>query len=177
MERSISCRRGRTPPQRDSEPNALFRNQAGTFHLFSELAGTADRGFAQGITVGDINEDGFPDILVLNYGPNTLLVNSDGTFSDQTQLLSKNPDEWSTSGAIADIDGDGLSDAIVLNYCSGMEPVTVTCPMPDSVFGRAGPVKFKASLDRFYQTTNNGILEDVTNRWGGQPSVMEEDLE
>ena len=24
---------GGTPPQRDSEPNALFRNQAGTFHL------------------------------------------------------------------------------------------------------------------------------------------------
>ena len=96
---------GGTPPQRDSEPNALFRNQAGTFHLFSELANTADRGFAQGITVGDINEDGFPDILVLNYGPNTLLVNNgDGTFSDQTQLLSENPDEWSTSGAIADID-------------------------------------------------------------------------
>lgn len=165
---------GGTPPQRDSEPNALFRNQAGTFHLFSELANTADRGFAQGITVGDINEDGFPDILVLNYGPNTLLVNNgDGTFSDQTQLLSENPDEWSTSGAIADIDGDGLTDAIVLNYCSGMEPVTVTCPMPDSeVFRSCSPVKFKASLDRFYQTTNNGILEDVTNRWGGQPSVI-----
>ena len=99
--------------------------------------------------------------------------NGDGTFSDQTQLLSENPDEWSTSGAIADIDGDGLNDAIVLNYCSGMEPVTVTCPMPDSeVFRSCSPVKFKASLDRFYQTTNNGILEDVTNRWGGQPSVI-----
>ena len=54
-----------------------------------------------------------------------------------------------------------------------MEPVTVTCPMPDSeVFRACSPVKFKASLDRFYQTTNNGILEDVTNRWGGQPSVI-----
>ena len=76
---------GGTPPARDSEPNGLFRNVVGSFIDVTVVTETGDRGFGQGVAVGDLNEDGFADLLVLNYGPNRLLINQgDGTFSDQT---------------------------------------------------------------------------------------------
>ena len=162
-----------TPPAKDSSPNAIFRNLSGMFRDQTNAAAVGDRGFTQGVAVGDINEDGFPDVLVLNYGPNTLLINNgDGTFSDQTGKLNTNESNWSTSGAIADLDGDGLSDLVVLNYCDGLDPVKVNCPMPDSKISRScSPVKFPAALDRFYQTQADGRLTDRTDSWKGEPSI------
>ena len=163
-----------TPPAKDSSPNAIFRNLSGIFRDHTKAAAVGDRGFTQGIAVGDINEDGFPDLLVLNYGPNSLFINNgDGSFSDQTTRFSSNDSTWSTSGAIADLDGDGLSDLVVLNYCDGLEPAHVTCPMPDSNISRScSPVKFPAALDQFYQTQPDGDLIDQTEKWDGQPSVI-----
>ena len=162
-----------TPPAKDSLPNAMFRNENGHFRDHASNAQLDDRGFAQGIAVGDVNEDGFPDILVLNYGPNTLFINNgDGSFSDATLKLVANPPQWSTSGAMADLDGDGLSDLVIVNYCDGLDPVHVNCPMPNSDISRScSPVKFKAATDCFYQATTDGQLIDQTNQWKGQPSI------
>ena len=162
------------PPRKDSKPNALFRNQLGHFTECSLASNSDERGFTQGIAVGDINEDGFPDLLILNYGPNTLLVNNgDGTFSDRTQLLDINEPQWSTSGAIADLNGDGLNDIAIVNYCDGTEPVTVTCPMPESdVFRSCSPVKFAAAADYFYQAQADGRLKDCTKTWKAKPTVL-----
>ncbi len=79
---------GGTPPNRDSEPNALFINHEGKFQQVTEQAAVVDTSFGQGIAVGDVNEDGFADCLLLNYGPNRLLINQgDGTFKDQSSLI------------------------------------------------------------------------------------------
>ncbi len=76
---------GGTPPAKDSADNALMRNLEGRFLNVTADSDTNDRGFGQGVAVGDVNEDGFPDLLVLNYGPNVLMINNgDGTFRDQT---------------------------------------------------------------------------------------------
>ena len=153
---------GGTPPEQDSAPNELFRNLGGTFSAVGENARVDDRGFGQGIAVGDINEDGFADLLVLNYGPNRLLVNQgDGTFVD-ARLPSEAYDEWSTSGAIADIDGDGLSDLFLVNYCSGLGPVIQSCQATCS------PMVFPAVKDRVVQGTREGDLLDVSTTWLGE---------
>ena len=129
---------------RDSAANALMRNLAGKFSDVTANSGSGDTGFGQGVAVGDVNEDGFPDLLVLNYGPNVLLVNNgDGTFTDASDRLGENGNDWSTSAAIADLDGDGISDLVIVNYCAGLEPVTTTCPMKDSdVFRSCTPMMF-----------------------------------
>ncbi|MEO1529609.1 MAG: FG-GAP-like repeat-containing protein, partial [Planctomycetota bacterium] len=81
---------GGTPPEQDSAPNALFRNLGGRFVNIGGEASVQDHGFGQGIAVGDINEDGFADLLVLNYGPNRLFLNrGDGTFGDARLLPSE----------------------------------------------------------------------------------------
>ncbi len=165
---------GGTPPKRDSEPNALFRNLGGAFADVTASAAVGDTGFGQGVAVGDVNEDGFPDLLVLNYGANTLLINNgDGTFVDASDRLGANPQDWSTSAAIADLDGDGFSDIAIVNYCAGFEPVTRPCPMKGTEVVRScTPVKFEAAPDLFLQGTPAAGLVDQTEAWGAEPAVL-----
>jgi len=165
---------GGNPSKQDSDENALMRNLNGVFQSVSKVSATNDRGYGQGVAVGDVNEDGFPDLLVLNYGPNKLFVNNgDGTFSDASGKLTVNDDDWSTSAAIADIDGDGLSDMIVTNYCAGLEPSTTACPMKNSEVARScSPMVFKARTDLFLKSTESGNLVDRTQQWECLPDVV-----
>ena len=160
---------GGTPPERDSQPNQLFRNLEGNFSPIGNASSVDDTGFGQGVAIGDLNEDGFADLLVLNYGPNRLYINQgDGTFRDASNQLPTEPhDEWSSSGAIADVDGDGLSDFFIANYCSGLGPVTQTCHAK----GTCSPMAFPAAKDRIVKSTPDGELTDVSQDWlGDQPS-------
>ena len=165
---------GGTPPKKDSAANALMRNLAGKFSDVTTGSAAGDTGFGQGVAVGDVNEDGFPDLLVLNYGPNSLWVNNgDGTFSDASERLENNGDVWSTSAAIADLDGDAISDLVIVNYCAGLEPITFTCPMKDTgVLNSCTPMTFPAASDVFLQGSRSGILHDRTDAWEAKPSVV-----
>ncbi|OYP38260.1 FG-GAP-like repeat-containing protein [Rhodopirellula sp. MGV] len=159
---------GGTPPNRDSEANELFRNLGGEFVACGNQCLADDRGFGQGVAIGDVNEDGFPDVLVLNYGPNRLFVNQgDGTFYESDKLLPPEPDdEWSSSAAIADLDGDGLNDIVIVNYCDTLGPVTVGCPVTGMDFMRScSPMKFAARDDRFLHANGDGTFVDVSSKW------------
>ena len=57
------------PMKSNSHANQLYQNVAGQFENVTELAGMHDTGFAQGITVGDFNNDGFPDVFDANNWP------------------------------------------------------------------------------------------------------------
>ncbi len=53
--------------------NALYRNDGGfKFTDVTDRSGTGDTGFGLGVTVGDYNNDGHPDLYLNNYGPNIL---------------------------------------------------------------------------------------------------------
>ncbi|TWU47648.1 ASPIC and UnbV [Rubripirellula tenax] len=159
---------GGTPPHRDSNSNSLWRNQNGSFVDVTRGSETNETGFGQGIAVGDVNEDGFLDLLALNYGANTLFINNgDGTFTNATELMEQADRklDWSSSGAIADLDQDGLADVVVLSYGDGLEQVSKTCG--DGGRSRAcGPLNFSASPDRFLHNTGTGNLVDRTEAWG-----------
>lgn len=167
---------GGKPPKNDSEPNALWRNLEGQFVHVAEVAGCDDLGFGQGVAVGDVNEDGFPDLLVLNYGPNRLYLNQgDGTFKESSLAWRLNPtnDSWSTSGCIADLDQDGLSDVIVLNYCVGLDPVTKVCSMDDpTVMRSCSPIMFDAAADHFFQGEARGRLRQSSANAAAAPRTL-----
>ncbi|MFQ5460725.1 MAG: FG-GAP repeat domain-containing protein, partial [Anaerolineae bacterium] len=67
-------------------PSQLFRNNGdGTFTDVAGKAGVSNNAMAKGAAWGDIDNDGDPDLYVVNLGPNRLYVNNgDGIFSDQT---------------------------------------------------------------------------------------------
>lgn len=68
--------------------NALYRNLGNwQFVDVTEQAGVGDTGYGLGVTIGDYNNDGAPDIYISNFGSNVLYCNNgDGTFSDVTEL-------------------------------------------------------------------------------------------
>jgi hypothetical protein len=53
--------------------NQLFRNNGdGTFQDVTKKAGVGHKGYGMGVTIGDFNNDGYPDIYASNHGPNVL---------------------------------------------------------------------------------------------------------
>ncbi|MCC9656871.1 FG-GAP-like repeat-containing protein [Rhodopirellula halodulae] len=110
------------PTQRNgTRPNALFRQTDGRFVECVRLADCDDRGYGHGVTAGDWNQDGWPDLFLANFGENVLWINQgDGTFRrERLDALEKATElslAFSLSTAIADVSGDHLPDLISINY-------------------------------------------------------------
>src|SRR5262245_57361234 len=99
---------------------ALYRNNGdGTFSDVTERAGVGASGvFGMGVAVGDYDNDGFPDLLVLGCGRSILYhYNGDGTFVDVTAGSGvENRGRWASSAAWFDYDKDGKLDLVIANY-------------------------------------------------------------
>ena len=160
-----------TPHEQDSGPNRLMRNLNGTFFEVSPFAEYSDFGFGQGITVGDYNSDGLPDILNSNIGANRLFRNNgDGTFSEVSQEVGLDLELWSTCGLIADINDDGLADLYEVTYCGGREPYEIECRNKRGL-ATCPPLKFDAEIDQFWEGTPEGTFINATTRWAANTSA------
>lgn len=151
--------------QQNSQPNTLLRNLGSSF-VPIEQSVIHDRGYGQGVAVGDFNEDGFADLLFANLGRNRLLRNNgDGTFTDCSELLQDaGREDWSTSAAFMDLDGDGIADLVVTNYCKTVENLDKPCPK-NGVPGPCHPLTFPAEVDQFFKGGGSGELRDVSAQW------------
>ncbi|MDG2220221.1 MAG: FG-GAP-like repeat-containing protein [Rubripirellula sp.] len=158
------------PLQLDSAPNRLFRNLNGQFADVAKPAGYHDRGFGQGICVGDFNEDGFPDLLDANIGRNRLYRNNgDGTFSEVSLQVGLDGEHWTTCGLIADIDGDGVADLYEVAYCAGKQPYEKECRTTKGL-ATCVPLDFDPEPDRVWRGRGDGTFDDVTSEWMVQNS-------
>jgi hypothetical protein len=99
---------------------ALYRNNGdGTFTDETLRAGVGAEGlFGMGVAVGDYDNNGFPDLLVLGYNRAILYRNNgDRTFTDVTQKAGvENRGRWASSAAWFDYDKDGKLDLVIANY-------------------------------------------------------------
>ncbi|MFN8252109.1 MAG: VCBS repeat-containing protein [Ferruginibacter sp.] len=95
----------------DSLHHAVFTN-------VSAKAGILTEGYGLGISITDINKDGWKDIYITNdYLSNNILYinNHNGTFSNQCAAYFKHSSKNAMGNDVADINNDGLDDIIELD--------------------------------------------------------------
>ncbi|MDP4223122.1 MAG: CRTAC1 family protein [Bacteroidota bacterium] len=145
--------------------NHLYHNKGdGTFEDVTKKAGVGGPWYSMGATVGDYNNDGYPDIYICNYGPNVLLKNNgNGTFSDVTKHAGvAGGKECSVGAAWLDYDNDGYIDLYVGNYLD-FDPNYKYYYAPD---GFPGPLAYDAEKDVLYHNNGDGTFSDVTEKMG-----------
>ncbi len=99
----------------------LYRNDGGSFTDVSREAGIQRPIFGLGLTISDINADGWPDIYLASdyYLPDALFINQgDGTFTDKISEYTQQISYYGMGIDIADINNDALQDIFVLDMAS-----------------------------------------------------------
>jgi len=154
-----------TPLQSDSSPNRLYRNLSGKFLDVTEASKVRDHGFTQGISVSDINMDGFDDIYFANIGRNRVYLNGgDGTFSDATDQFGLEGENWTSSATFVDLDQDGLVDLFEVGYIDINETLKTPCVLEGKT-NPCRPTSFSAQQDRVWQGQSDGRLVERTAEW------------
>ena len=107
---------GKTQPLKDC--TRLFRNRGdGTFEDVTEKAGISSCGWGVTAMWADLDNDGFPDLVIGNAGdPNDVYRNrGDGTF-EKMKDTGLEGGKFTVGLAALDLDGDGLPDVYIGNY-------------------------------------------------------------
>ncbi|MGB7395592.1 MAG: VCBS repeat-containing protein, partial [Pricia sp.] len=155
--------------------NRLYRN-LGDFN-FEDITDSAKVGsshWSNGVSIVDINQDGYPDIYVSRGGPrgstgeeraNLLFVNKgvdEGglSFIEEAEKWGLADTNYSIQAAFFDYDADGDLDMYLLN--NALVDYNRNVPQRKDSTGKA------ASVDKLFRNNGNGFYEDVSKLAGIQ---------
>jgi hypothetical protein len=155
--------------------NTLYFNKGNfQFEDVTAQAGLESNGkWSTGVTVVDINEDGWLDIYVCNSGPyndvqslrNQLYINNkDGSFSEQASYYGIAEPARSTQASFFDMDKDGDLDLFVMNHSLRNRGASLSDWFKE--FEMLPPEVKKKEINTLYRNNGNGTFTDITEQAG-----------
>jgi predicted Zn-dependent protease len=148
---------GDPPTDQCTRSSELFRNEASNFEPRTEVAHAEDRNYSSGLSSGDVNQDGFPDLFLGSLGHNRLLINNgDGTFREATSGLGAFPDRFTSSIAVADINGDQLPDLFESNYIEMEGGFALPQAQENGKLLAPSPLSHYPDHDRWFENLGDG---------------------
>ncbi len=146
--------------------NHLYENTGERFEDISAPAGVADTGYGMGLCIGDVDGDGWDDLMVTNYGPDRLFRNLTGDgkglrFEDVTERAGVAGDAWGTNCAFADVDGDSDLDLYVANYVDFKYSENPRCgDVTRDAWSYCRPLVFRGQSDFLYINRGDGTFTE-----------------
>jgi hypothetical protein len=150
----------------------LYRNDNGFFKEVTREAGIHGTlmSFGLGVSVGDINDDGYPDVYVANdsYERDYLYINQkNGTFTDELEECMKQTSFSSMGADIGDINNDGLPEI----FTTDMLPEDDYRLKTLGAFDNIDQFRNKLQVGFYYQymknclhlNNGNGTFSDIAN--------------
>ena len=151
--------------------NAFYQNQGqGKFVEVSAKVG-AETYWPWGVSVADLNADGYEDIFVtagmgypLRYAINSLLLNESGQrFVDSEFVLGVEPRQ-----------GNRIEKEFFTLDCSGEDKRHALCRGKSGIVSVVGTTSSRSSVA--FDLDDDGDLDLVTNEWNDRPQVLVSNL-
>ena len=153
-----------------------FNKGDNRFEDVTEKAGLTTKDWCTGVSIADVNQDGFDDIYVCVFGKdlkhrskNLLYINKqNGQFQESAAAYGLADSGYSTQAAFLDYDGDGDLDMYLANYLLSTHNANTIYPRDKSGFSPANDRLYRNDGDSAGaghpvfsdQSRNAGIRED-----------------
>ncbi len=158
--------------------NALYKQLPDhTFRDVTDEAGVGGEGeWGAGAFVADYDGDGWPDILVTNFGKNVLYHNlRNGRFENVAKQVGLESPGWNTGAAWFDADGDGDLDVYIAQYIDTTLDEVLKAKPTLSWRGLAqvafGPFGMKGAPDHYFRN-DKGHFVDATIESGLEDKAL-----
>ena len=121
-------------------------------------------GYGLGVAAGDVNNDGWTDLFLTNYGPDALYINrGDGTFTEAASEWGMGPTAgFGVSAAFVDYDRDGWLDLYVGHNVDYMLESGIECGTLADARDYCPPETYGGTPDHLYRNTGDGRFVDVS---------------
>jgi len=153
-------------------PRVFLGRGDGTFAPGGETWALAGGRWGMGVATGDVDGDGWIDVLVTEWGRDRLFLNDGGKGLREAEDAGLRGQRWGTSAAFLDYDADGKLDLAVINYLAfdtdEVAPRGSGCRWKGHEV-MCGPEGLVAVHDQLYRGRGDGTFEDATFAAGFRP--------
>ncbi|MFN5169439.1 MAG: VCBS repeat-containing protein [Cyclobacteriaceae bacterium] len=148
----------------------LFRNEGERFVDVSEAAGIygSEIGFGLGVTVGDVNNDTWPDIFISNdfFERDYLYINQkDGTFHEELTSRLQSISAASMGADMADVNNDGWLDIFVTDMLPGdlrrMKQITTFENWDKFKYSERNGYHYQLTRNMLHLNRGEGVFSEV----------------
>src|SRR5687768_7516076 len=154
-------------PKRGGTCRLYQNNGNGAFTDVTNGSGIDVPMFGMGVSVGDYDNDGKPDMYVTAVSRNYLFRNvGPGKFEDVSQRAGVRDSGWSTSSAFVDYDKDGRLDLFVCHYVEWTPATDIFNTVDGKNKAYTTPEQYTGQASRLYRNVGGGRFVDVSEKAG-----------